>query len=83
MTMTQLTKKIRDALVVLREGPQTVYDVAESLFNERYGITASRAGGRLQALKRLGLAANSDRIWRITDDGRAALADGETVSKEG
>lgn len=68
-----LSKKLYDALVVLNEGPQTVYDVAGSLFNERYGITANRAGGRLQRLKRLGLVENNGRAWRITSAGRAAL----------
>lgn len=73
----ELTKKMRDALVVIAHGPMTVYDVAGSLFNERYGITATRAGGRLQCLKRIGLVENKDRIWSITPAGRRALAEAE------
>lgn len=77
MTECNISKKMRDALVCLGQGPQTVYEIAGSLFNEKYGLMASRAGGRLQCLKRMGLAANDGRVWRVTDAGRAALALGE------
>lgn len=70
---SKLSQKLWDVLVLLYHGPHGVYDVAGSLFNERYGITASRAGGRLQALKRAGLATNDGRVWRITDAGRKEI----------
>jgi predicted transcriptional regulator len=73
----KLTKKMRDALVLLREGPQTVYELSGSLFNERYGLCASRAGGRLQTLKRQGFVRLDGKIWRITEVGRRALAGGD------
>lgn len=74
-----LTPKLREALALLDEKPRTVYDVAGALFRERYGLTASRAGGRLQALKRMGFAVNgkgiaTPSVWTITDAGREALA---------
>lgn len=50
------------------------YDMALYLFGEGYGIFASRARGRLMALKRLGLAENnSSGGWRITDLGRRSI----------
>lgn len=74
-----LSPKLHDALVALSAGAMTVYDLAGSLFNERYGITASRAGGRLQLLKRRGFAERVGRVWRITPAGRRSLSGEEGV----
>lgn len=69
-----LSQKLWSTLVALsRFQSATVYDIAGALFNERYGITASRAGGRLQSLKRMGYATNNERAWSITETGRTAL----------
>ncbi len=76
--MADLTRKQREALNELlsygRSGWCTAYDLASSLFGERYGITAGRARGRLMILKRLGLAENNSvGGWRITEAGCKAL----------
>lgn len=75
--MVELTEKQRETIKALHKSPSTIYSVALSLFGERYGIYASRAQGRLQTLKRLGLATNDGGFWRLTRSGRAALSEGD------